>query len=145
MVHEGKATRKFELERTGVLTRAEAMSADASIAGIFLSVYQHSGDSEWRQAVERDVEDSRLGEVTQTRYTYGYRFGFNGKELYFGRIDLQGHTPRIKRSSGVTCRRGRPRWTKWALQSASKCNSTFLAAGLSSTHLLLLSVRKFLG
>jgi hypothetical protein len=35
----------------------------------------------------------------------------------------------------VTCRRGRSRWTKWALQSASKYNSTFLAACLSSTHL----------
>jgi hypothetical protein len=56
------------------------MSADASIAGVFLSVYQHSGDSEWRQA-ERDVEDSRLGEVTQTRYTYEYRFGFNGRTM----------------------------------------------------------------
>ena len=98
------------------------MSADASIAGIFLSVYQHSGNSEWRQAVERDVEDSHLGEATQTRYTYRYGFGFNGKELYFGRIDLQGHTPRIKRSPGVTCRRGQSGWTKWALQSASKCN-----------------------
>jgi hypothetical protein len=81
---------KFELERAGVLTRVDAMSADA---GIFLSVYQHSGDSEWRQAVEPDVEDSHLREATQTRYTYRYRFGFNGKELYFGRIDLQGHTP----------------------------------------------------
>src|SRR5271155_2316490 len=99
--------RKFELERTGVLTRADAMSADASIAGIFLSVYQHSGDSEWRQVVERDVEDSRLGEVTQTRHTYRYRFGFNGKELFFGRIDLHGHASRIKRSPGVTCRQGR--------------------------------------
>jgi hypothetical protein len=34
---EGKETRKFELERAGVLTRADAMSADASIAGIFLA------------------------------------------------------------------------------------------------------------
>jgi hypothetical protein len=57
----GKEMRKFEFERAGVLTRADAMSADASIAGIFLSVYQHSGDSEWRQALERDVEDSRPG------------------------------------------------------------------------------------
>jgi len=42
------------------------MSTDASTVGIFLSACQYSGDSEWRQAMERDVEDGRLGDVTQT-------------------------------------------------------------------------------
>jgi hypothetical protein len=68
------------------------MSTETSVAGIFFSVYQRSGDSEWRQAIERDVEDSRLGEVGQTRYTDRYQFGFNGKELFFRQIDLQGRT-----------------------------------------------------
>ena len=66
------------------------MSTETSVAGIFHSVYQRSGDSEWRQAIERDVEDSRLGEVRQTRYTDRYQFGFNGKELFFGADRLAG-------------------------------------------------------